>query len=130
MIPREIMQSVRGAAIVKEWLGEDATPVSQTLAESRSDVCVKCEFNVAGNWWQNMVNAPIAIRIKNHLAIKNHCCMVVPEERFLHTCKVCDCCLPLAVWCPIHHLATKQTKSELTKYPAHCWKRKEIEELQ
>ena len=124
----EIRQTADGAAIIRDWLGDGGVPVEDWHAEARADVCEHCRENVQPDWWDK-VKESIAVRIKSHLAVKHQLGFRVKNEDKLGMCKICGCCNPLAVWCPIKHIAEHTSQDHLKAFPKVCWKRVELEAM-
>lgn len=124
----EIRHTADGAAILNDWLGDGGLPVESWHAEARADVCEHCPENVETGWWDKVKQA-IASRIKENLAVKHQLGLKVKNEDKLGMCKVCGCCNPLAVWCPIKHIAAHTPESQRKEFPQVCWKRVELEAI-
>jgi hypothetical protein len=125
----EIRNTVEGAAVLKDWLGEGGTPVSQELAERRATTCVCCNRNVAPRWWEKMMNR-IAVAIRQQLSVKQKCEIKTSLDDDLHMCQICGCCLQLKVHVPVKHVADHTRPEMLDKMPSYCWIRGEIKDLQ
>lgn len=117
----EIQNTARGAAVLKDWLG-DAEVVPQHIAEERAKICIDCPENREPRWWEK-IKTDLADRMILHLSVKNKIGLAVKDEEKLGICRVCGCCNPLAIWVPNEHLK-KHTSAELqSKFPAWCWKK-------
>lgn len=112
---------------MKEWLGMGAIPVDQEIAEERADICRTCPENVKGSGWIDRLKAEVAATIRDHLNVKNELELSVPEENEIGFCKQCGCVLTLKVWCPIEHILSHTSQSELKEFPDFCWQRTEGE---
>lgn len=123
---KTLKESVNGGFILSEWLGDGGMPVPQPQANHRAYVCVNCPLNIPGNWWDRNFKDPIAATIKAHLEVKNQMNLITESDYKLGTCKVCGCNNPLAVWCPIEHIANHTSEEEIAKFPEHCWKKYEL----
>lgn len=121
----EIRKDAIGGAILSEWLGAGGVPVPQTVAETRSKTCETCPENIAPNWWEKN-KGKIAEAIKRHLGIKHEMALKVSNERKLHMCKVCGCCISTKVWVPIEHIAHHTSTAQIKEFPSHCWIVKEL----
>lgn len=121
----ELRKTANGLAVITEWIGEGGIPVPKEQAEARSKCCIGCPENVAGKWWEKATNS-IALAMREILAVKNDCEYRVENEDALFVCRICGCCNRLSIWAPIEHIKAHTTDEEFQKYPARCWKPKEI----
>jgi hypothetical protein len=121
----QLRQTLAGAVVIRDWLGEGGNPVPQTLAESRAAICVNCPENRQPNWW-DIHKDKIALAIRKMLAFKNDCEMRVNSEYKIQMCRVCGCCLRLKVWTPITHIRDNVPQEALDKAPDYCWMRGEL----
>jgi hypothetical protein len=112
-----------GVALLRDWVGENSAPIAPADAQARADICATCPANIAGIKLADSV----ADAIKKQLEFKNHLELRVEHEERLHTCSVCDCNLPLMVWCPDRLFIGHYTRADAARYPGYCWKRKLIE---
>jgi hypothetical protein len=111
-----------GVAILRDWVGANAAPVKAEKAQGRADVCLCCPKNQKGV----LLADAVAEAIKQQMEFKNHLELHVNDESDLHTCAVCDCNLPLMVWCPDEMFTKHYTQADAVRYPDFCWKRKLI----
>lgn len=121
----QIKATARGAAILKEWLGDECRPVRSDKAWARAFVCAACPHNALGNWWDS-VKSFLANTIRQYLAVKRAMRLTTPHDSRLGTCEVCKCNNPLQVWVPIHHVRKHTPASVIEKFPDPCWKKKEL----
>lgn len=127
----EIQNDISGLAALHDWLGETGDPVHPMVAELRAQRCVEgnegkpCPLNVAPRWWQK-AKGKIANWIRKELELKAHMRLKVPQERRLHMCKACGCCLPLKVWAPRNVIREHTSQETIDKTPSYCWMRKEV----
>jgi len=115
-----------GARIINEWLGAGGRPVSQELAQKRTNVCNQCPMNTHGGFVVSKITRSMAEAIKEQLRTKSELALSTAGEDKLGTCKVCLCHLPLAVWCPIEHIRSYTSQALLKEFPEWCWKRQEL----
>lgn len=108
-----------------DWLGSGGVPVPRELAEHRASICLDCPQHVAPKWWEK-AKGSIADAIKSQLATKHSFGLELPHEDVMRMCKICGCCTALKCWTPISHIKSYTPIPEITKYPAHCWIRKEL----
>lgn len=114
----------RGAEVISDWLGEGGIPVDQQLAQSRADICLKCQHNRQG---PALIEA-VAYAIRKHIEVKNHLNMRVDGEKSLHECGVCLCALRLKVWVPISLIKRQMLDREEQKFieaNPQCWQANE-----
>lgn len=128
----EIKRTADGLAAIKDWLGEGGH-VAQAQADHRSLACLRggpdgspCPHNVHARWWESAKN-PVADAIKAQLEIKERVRLSTPFDAHLKMCKACGCCIQLKVHAPIHHIKAHTPEETLSKFPAFCWIRREIE---
>jgi hypothetical protein len=110
----------RGFDIIADWLGSGAAPVTQEEAQERADICIPCPRNKGST-----LTDGIAAAIKSSIELKNSLQLRVDGEKSLLGCEVCLCSNRLQVWTPETHFSNIP-KSEASKYPEPCWKRKVI----
>lgn len=115
-----LKNDVAGLAILKEWLGEDGTPVSTLQACARSVACVKCVKHRPAKWWEWAKNK-VASAIKRHLSVKHRLGLVVDLEESLGMCQGCGCCVRLKIWTPLKHIEAHQTEEVWAKLAPDCW---------
>jgi len=121
----EIKNDLNGLGILRDWVGDGLRPVSEELSESRAALCVKCQFNHRGDWWDS-AKSVIADTIRAQIAVKHKLKVQTTYDNNLGTCKVCSCNLPLKVHIPISHLKDSIDAEELSAMPDFCWIKKEI----
>ncbi len=110
---RKTKQTVQGAEILSEWIGEGSRPVAQELADTRSLVCLKCPKN-------NMdpsLTATLGEGIKKTIELRNSLGLKSKQESNIGTCDACGCYLPLKVWVPPRHLSDTND----AEFPDYCW---------
>lgn len=128
-----VSQVATAGAILSDWLGDGAEPVSQELAQIRSDICTgrlngnPCPKNQASGWRWSMEVAKI---IQSQMARKSEFGLKVEGEDQLGTCKACGCFLKLKNWVPFQHIYAHTSDDQMSKFPAHCWIVKEHKETQ
>jgi hypothetical protein len=120
-----------GAEVLFDWLGMGGKPVEPSKAQLRADVCLnQCStddgFNKVGKLWQKMAGN-VARAIHDQMLEKENRSIKVQNEDRLGTCQICQCHLPLLVQVPAAILAEREPPDRLAKYPAWCWKKREIE---
>lgn len=130
----EIKNDAAGYAVLHDWFGDGATPVSQDTANTRAMACLhgdsgnECPYLTYPNWWDKKKGA-IADAIKEQLEKKSQLKLETYLDKNSRMCSVCGCCASLKVWTPTKHIAA-HTSEELTKkFPGWCWVRQEIENL-
>jgi hypothetical protein len=128
---KEIARDVEGIKVLKDWLGDGATPVERELAERRALVCVNCPKNIKTRWWNfpQYLKDKIAEAIRYQIEMKRHLKMEVPNEAELGTCDICRCNMPLKIWAPIDYVVQHHGLDKTDDYPDHCWIRIEAESL-
>jgi len=133
----EIQNDISGLAALRDWLGDTGEPVHSMVAEIRARPCVEgndgkpCPMNKAPRWWnlpQNVKN--LAARwIRKELELKGHMRLAVPQEKRLHMCKACGCCLRLKVWVPRLLIREHTTPKVIDQTPSYCWLRRELADI-
>ena len=117
-----IAQTTNFLAVRKSWFGDGGEPVSTELAQARADVCLKCPMNYKGDWLWNMATQ-LAINAQSRLRKMMN--WTVEGEEGLGVCEICGCKERLKIMVPIKHILRHTSPEQLTKYPPHCWIRKE-----
>jgi hypothetical protein len=118
---------------LKEWLGDEGVPVAPHQSYGRAKVCVSgndgkpCSLNVSPKWWERFFKEPVAEKIREHLEVKHSMRINTVHDGELHMCRACGCCLELKVHVPIQYIKKHITPEELSKMPAFCWIKKELE---
>jgi len=131
----EFRNDVEGLELLRDWLGEGTSPVSEIKALHRACVCASgnqgkpCPLNLEPNWWDR-VKSMIANTIKMELEMKQHLKLETCLDESLSMCGACGCCLRLKIWTPIEHIKAHLSPENLAKTPEFCWMRKELNELQ
>jgi len=120
-------QVLTGIAIVKDWLGDGAIPVSTELSQSRADKCLHlgkdggaCPFNRPGF----KPTEEIAAVIKDQVEKKNEMKLSVEGEESLLTCDLCFCHLPLKVHVPLETILNRTPSGMIAKFRQQqplCW---------
>lgn len=118
-----------GATILADWLGDGLKPISQELAQTRSDICTgringnPCPHNNPGF---KPVEA-IAEIIRAWSEKKNDMTLKVIGEDALHSCDICLCSLPTKVWAPMETIVARTSQAMFGKFsaeaPSNCWMR-------
>ena len=127
----EIKQDMTGAALLRDWLGDDGIPVNEMIAEFRAQRCIMgndgepCPLNSHENWWDKVKHA-VADWIRAQLSLKHKMNISLADDPHLHMCSACGCCLKLKVWVPNKHLRDHTSKEVLDKTVSYCWMRKEL----
>lgn len=121
----EIKATARGAAILKEWIGDGAIPVPAKEASDRAAICVACPLNTEGSWWDN-VKSKLAETIREYVAVKRSLKLTTPFDSRLGTCGACKCNNPLQVWVPVEHIRKHTPQEIIDRFPSECWKKKEL----
>lgn len=110
--------AVRAYKLRSSWLGDGGDPMPASLANKRSEICLKCQFNnPARPIWE-----AIASEVSKLMRLKLELNLHVEQEEHLHVCDKCDCYLPLKVWVPIKHISATTDTNEM---PEWCWCRTE-----
>ena len=122
---KEIARDVEGIKVLKDWLGDGATPVDRKLAENRAVVCTDCVKNVRTRWWNfpQYLKDKVASAIRYQIEMKRELKMEVPNEAELGTCDVCRCNMPLKVWTPIQYMVEHHGADKMDEFPDWCWQR-------
>lgn len=125
-VAARVEQAADGLQIIRDWLGDGAKPVEQSLSQARADICTgrlsgnPCPLNKDGF---KPVEAAAAT-IKAQLEEKRKMALTVEGEANLKTCDVCWCHLPLKVHVPLATILKRTPKPLLEKFqqaqPA-CW---------
>lgn len=110
---------VSGARILRDWLGSGGVPVSNELAQDRTDVCLICPHNKHGI----ELTEAASEAIREQVGVKNHLQLHTNGEENLFTCDVCKCPLKLKVFVPFK--LVKPLPEEKEQFPAACWLRTE-----
>lgn len=110
-------QLKNGTKILTDWLGDGAVVVSQSDAQARADVCLKCPMNESGF----KIAGAVASEIKRQVEVKNRLMLRVDGEKSLHTCKACGCALRLKIWLPDQKIISGENEQSLFKYHEDCW---------
>ena len=118
----KITKIAKGPQIIKDWVGTNGIAVDRTLAQSRTDICLKCEHNHIDS---KIIEAAGDL-IKEYIEFKNQMGLRVNGEKSLHQCDVCLCALRLKIWCPSEIIKARLNPGELDNYPSFCWIRTEI----
>lgn len=121
----EIKSTASGLAILWDWLGPSASPISRHTAQERANICETCPLNVSPNWWQKFKNS-IAMAMRDQLAAKAKIGLELSNEAKLHVCKNCGCCIPLKVWVPIQFVRDHTSAEKMSGFHEKCWIRKEL----
>lgn len=131
----ELQQNAAGVAVLKDWLGSGLAPVSQETADRRALACsegnggLECPHLRESRWWEKQVKNPVAETIKKWMEAKASMKLITKMDEHPRLCGVCGCCMPTKVWTPIEHIAAHTSETTLSKLPAWCWQRIEIESL-
>lgn len=113
-------RTIAGIGLVVEWLGDDLEPVPNELAESRAKVCVRCNKNDRGDFWQR-IDAVAAEGVRKLIGVAKDMNLKTSMDERLHTCLACDCWLPLKVHAKIGHIS-KHTSAEVrADLVPECW---------
>ncbi len=111
---------VNGIATLRDWLGEGGIVTDNETAQKRTDICLGCEHNVAGN----VVADSVGKAIKAQVELRNAAGLRTKGIKSLHTCRQCSCYLPLKVFCPIEFVQKHWADGEKEKLEAAapwCW---------
>lgn len=123
---RRSSQVADGVQILKDWLGDGATPVPSVQSQARADICLRCTFNTSGF----KPIAAVAEIIRQQVEKKHELKLTVSGEENLHTCDICWCHLPLKVHVPMQYILENTPEPMLEKFrqdqPA-CWIVKETQ---
>jgi len=115
-IQRGLIASLKaGITLLKNLAYKSYAP--QSLADSRSEVCVTCPKNQKPDtsrrfikWTDSIATATIGARRSK-------------EHDNLWNCEVCSCPMRTKVWLPTKDLELKE--KELREFPDFCWQKKE-----
>lgn len=128
----QLRQTLEGAQILKDWLGDSGeSPVSREHAERRAHSCLfgqggnACSEHRAPRWWES-AKSRIAEAIRRQLAFKHEVNLFLEREEDMKMCAVCGCCMRLKVWVPTDHIRQNIALESLKNYPSHCWIKQEI----
>jgi hypothetical protein len=119
-----VKQYVSGLKVLMEWIGEGGDPVSQELADSRSEVCAACPMNRPGKL-ADFFAEEASEQIKRQIAVKADMKLQSKREGELGVCSACLCPLGLKVWAPIEHVKKYLSKETEAKLDGGCWITKE-----
>lgn len=117
----------RGAEAIFEFLGPDASPVEQSVAEARADLCLSCPLNGPAKGWIQTVAKGVAVATKEYFRIKDNLKLETSLDRNLGICKACWCPIKLKVWMPIGHIIDNTAEEMLEDFHEDCWILKEME---
>lgn len=120
-----LRQTVEGAEVIADWIGEGGVPVPRELAEKRATICQYCPENYKGNWWDETKNT-IAMWIRRELELKNSIGLTLSNETQIAMCKICGCANRLKVWTPIEHIRAHTTDLVFECFPKACWIKDEL----
>lgn len=120
----KIKQSVSGARVLKDWLGDGGLPVSIETATSRAAVCGPCPMNQKLDW-MSVMTAEVANAIKEQRETKLGLNLTVPNEEELGTCSACSCHLALKVFVPFKYIEQEMDEETFNALHEDCWVRKE-----
>lgn len=107
--------------VLRAWLGSGGKPVEREEAAARLAVCINCQENRPGKWWEVHFTEPIAEEIRKHLAVKHHVGLELEGEEKTGMCRACGCCIRLKVWCPSEHIKDHTDQALKEKFPQFCW---------
>lgn len=110
-----------GVPILAEWLGPDGISVSQEIAQFRTDICLRCDFNKPGNF----ITESVAAAIKSEKELRIGLGLRTNGIKELKTCQACTCPLPSKIWIPLSRLLIGEDSESLAKYDPKCWMRNE-----
>lgn len=110
--------------VLYDWVGSGLKPVDLPVAEARAAVCVNCDMNKLGDFWQR-IEAAAAAKIKQGIELKNSMNLKTSVDEQLRTCTACDCFNGLKIWVPIEHILQHDTTERRAKLDEGCWIRKE-----
>lgn len=117
----EFRNDAAGAAIIKEWLGDGGSSVTQQRADGRVNICLnQCTEHRPERWWDFAKDA-IADIIKKWLLTKAKTPLRLTREEEAGMCRICGCCLRLKAWTPIEHIKHHTPLETLDMYPSYCW---------
>ncbi len=130
-----VNEILTGVAVLKDWLGDGMSPVSQTQADQRAETCLignsgkECPHLRGAKWWEEHSKEPIAEAIKSHLEAKHEMKLSTALDKHPRLCDICGCCMPTKAWVPIKHIAAHTPDEMVKRFPAYCFQRIEIENL-
>lgn len=104
-----------GIEVLFDWTGEGGIIVSQDLAQSRTDICLKCPMNKSGL----LLTETVARAIKRQVELKNSLGLRTNGIKSLHTCSGCNCFLPLKIWLPLRNILPEP--EERANFDDKCW---------
>lgn len=105
-----------------EWLGDGGLAVSHEQASKRATICVHCIKNRKATVVEALSKGPVAFAILKTLELKERLEMRVPQEKKLHMCGICKCCLPLKVHVPLEYILRGSTMEEIVAFEqVNCW---------
>lgn len=114
-----------GVEVLSKWIGSGGDVVSSQDSQARADICngrnptgLRCP----NNQLQFKVSTPVALAVKQYLAVKKGLNLTVRGEERLGTCALCGCSLRLQVHEPQEKVQAELTDEEKAALPAFCWK--------
>lgn len=118
-----------GAQILSDWLGDGMLPVPNSVAQSRTNACVRgdsgkpCKFNRKGSSFTES----IAGAIKEQMQKRHEATAAPVGDEKLFECQICFCDLKLKVHVPMDTILDRTPKAMIEKFqeqaPACCWMR-------
>lgn len=102
----------------RAWQRDQYRLVSQSTAESRAQVCVRCPLNVDK---QN-----VATRLLGHNFDPKEFFAVLqgrhtPQDDRLHICDACDCIMRLKIWLPLSIIKDYMPHETIQALDLKCW---------
>jgi hypothetical protein len=115
--PRDVMNGTTALAIMLKR-GKGAF-VSNSIAEERAKICVKCKYNIDNPGCITCKGFKIIINGARHGRITT-------LDSELNTCGICRCFLEALVHVDVDILRATTPPNRVVNYPEHCWKKKEL----
>jgi len=120
-----------GAVLLADWVGHGAQVVSESLANTRANICADCPKNThndPGNrgFWetiQDRLTTRAAAQIRRIVQLKNEMKLKTVRESELGVCSACDCPLPLKVWTPAKYILNVIPDEVFNQLAPGCWVR-------
>lgn len=106
-----------GVSTLSDWVGSDCIVVSQETAQTRTNICLSCEFNQKGSF----VTESMAKTIRETMKVKKSLGLRTQGIKGLKSCQKCLCYLPLKIWTPIDIVRRHMNPGEFESFPGHCW---------
>lgn len=118
-------------AILDDWIGDGAVPVSRIQANTRASTCIECPKHHKEPWWNLEAKARdvVAIEIRRQIEFKNRLDLTLDREEEVSTCRACWCCMRLKCWTPLEHILAHLPAKTLTEFPSNCWIVAEAQQL-